>query len=261
MDDSNISAGMPAGAPAPAEPATPPAQAQAEPSAAADTDGGAENDPAGTSSAAKRRRRGSRGGQNRKRPDGTADDGVDEDAASVDPDELPEPMREGRVSDPEAADKALVRKPKVGDIRAPFVPAMPPPGPAKPAAASAGANANGATAKTSSGSRKRRRGGSGRSRTDSPGAADSAAVSPVNLDEAFSALLAAEQGLAVAPGPAAGVMRAPSATFPETLPDATLDAIAARVIARMGDDKMRAAVLDAAERLVREEIDRIKNAR
>jgi CheY-like chemotaxis protein len=94
-----------------------------------------------------------------------------------------------------------------------------------------------------------------------PSAADSAAVSPVNLDEAFSALLAAEQGLAVAPGPAAGVMRAPSATFPETLPDATLDAIAARVIARMGDDKMRAAVLDAAERLVREEIDRIKNAR
>ena len=40
-----------------------------------------------------------------------------------------------------------------------------------------------------------------------------------------------------------------------------IDAIAARVIARMGDDKMRTAVLDAAERLVREEIDRIKNAR
>jgi len=30
------------------------------------------------------------------------------------------------------------------------------------------------------------------------------------------------------------------------------------VVARMGDEKMRALVLDAAERLVREEIDRIK---
>jgi len=60
---------------------------------------------------------------------------------------------------------------------------------------------------------------------------------------------------------AAGVVRAPSATAPEALSDATIDAIAARVIARMGDEKMRAAVLDAAERLVREEIDRIKNAR
>ena len=94
-----------------------------------------------------------------------------------------------------------------------------------------------------------------------PSAADSVTVSPVNLDEAFSALLAAEQGLTVAPAMAAGVVRAPSATAPEALSDATIDAIAARVIARMGDDKMRAAVLDAAERLVREEIDRIKNAR
>ena len=94
-----------------------------------------------------------------------------------------------------------------------------------------------------------------------PSAADSVAVSPVNLDEAFSALLAAEQGPHRCPATAAGVVRAPSATAPETLPDATIDAIAARVIARMGDEKMRAAVLEAAERLVREEIDRIKNAR
>jgi len=92
-------------------------------------------------------------------------------------------------------------------------------------------------------------------------AADAVAVSAVNLDEAFSALLAAEQGLAVAPVTTPGATRATSATAPDALPDSVIDAIAARVIARMGDDKMRAAVLDAAERLVREEIDRIKNAR
>ena len=37
--------------------------------------------------------------------------------ASVHPDELPEPMREGRVMSVEAADKALVRKPQIGDTR------------------------------------------------------------------------------------------------------------------------------------------------
>ena len=45
------------------------------------------------------------------------------------------------------------------------------------------------------------------------------------------------------------------------MPDAVIDAVVSKVIARMGDETMRAAVLDAAERLVREEIDRIKNAR
>jgi Arc/MetJ family transcription regulator len=43
--------------------------------------------------------------------------------------------------------------------------------------------------------------------------------------------------------------------------DALVDAVVAKVIARMGDESMRTAVLDAAERLVREEIDRIKSAR
>ena len=167
MDDSNTSAG----ASAPAEQVTP--AADVAPSVAADTEGRAEGDAATTTStAAKRRRRGSRGGQNRKRPDGATDDGEDSDS-STQPDELPEPIREGRVSDPEAADKALVRKPKVGDTRAPFVPAMPPPGPAvvgKPAATS-----NGNTAKSSSGNRKRRRGGSGRTRTEASATGDTAA--------------------------------------------------------------------------------------
>jgi hypothetical protein len=74
-------------------------------------------------------------------------------------------------------------------------------------------------------------------------------LQPPALQDAFAALLAAEQGLTIAPP----VQRAdpPSAQF--------IDEIANRVIARMGDDSMRAAVLDAAERLVREEIARIKS--
>jgi CheY-like chemotaxis protein len=69
------------------------------------------------------------------------------------------------------------------------------------------------------------------------------------LQEAFAALLAAEQNQPVIAPP------------PPVDPDSTvlIDEIARRVIARLGDDSMRAAVLDAAERLVREEIARIKN--
>jgi len=68
------------------------------------------------------------------------------------------------------------------------------------------------------------------------------------LHAAFAALLAAEQGKPVAvPLP-----------VPEPLSEETVEEIVSRVVARMGDDKMRALVLDTAERLVREEIDRIK---
>jgi hypothetical protein len=45
------------------------------------------------------------------------------------------------------------------------------------------------------------------------------------------------------------------------LSEATLDEIATRVIARLGSGPMRQAVLDAAERLVKEEIERIKRPR
>jgi len=78
-------------------------------------------------------------------------------------------------------------------------------------------------------------------------------VSPVSLDQAFAALLAAEQGQA-----ASSPRRVESAS---EWPDAAIDAVVSKVIARMGNEAMRSAVLDAAERLVREEIDRIKNAR
>ena len=68
----------------------------------------------------------------------------------------------------------------------------------------------------------------------------------VELQDAFAALLAAEQA------PASARVDA------EAIPAEVIDEIARRVIARMGDDSMRAAVLDVAERLVREEIARIK---
>jgi CheY-like chemotaxis protein len=78
-----------------------------------------------------------------------------------------------------------------------------------------------------------------------------AAPSELSLQDAFAALLAAEQSPAhaAAPGPAT----------PATVSNETIEEICRRVIARMGDEGMRAAVLDAAERLVREEIARIKS--
>jgi ribonuclease E len=132
------------------------------------TDGGDDAATAGAGSGAKRRRRGSRGGQNRNRARATSDANEGDDAGDDDgtgdpqdsggehPTELPEPIREGRVTDVEAAERALVRKPKIGDTRAPFVPAMPPPGPAvpKPAAATAGDG-------ESPGNKRRRRGRGG----------------------------------------------------------------------------------------------------
>ena len=80
----------------------------------------------------------------------------------------------------------------------------------------------------------------------------SAAAAPVGeealLQQAFSALLSAEQTAGAAP-----------VANPEVLTTDVIDEIVRRVIARMGDDSMKAAVLDAAERLVREEIARIKS--
>lgn len=100
-------------------------------------------DPA-VQTAARKRRRGSRGGRNRKKPrpagevgddgdetDADDTDGADEDdlddvivSASELPD-MPDRAHEGRPS-PEAAERALVRKPQIGDTR---------PAPAGPAAA------------------------------------------------------------------------------------------------------------------------------
>src|SRR3954452_10536519 len=73
-----------------------------------------------------RRRRGSRGGRNRSRarPDGmpsassdTADGRGDADADADARPELPDRLQEGRPQSVEAAERALVRKPQIGDSR------------------------------------------------------------------------------------------------------------------------------------------------
>ncbi len=74
-------------------------------------------------------------------------------------------------------------------------------------------------------------------------------VEPPSLVEAFAALLAAEQQTAITPS---------KATAASTIDDRLIEAVTERVIARLADQTVRPAVLDVAERLVREEIDRIK---
>lgn len=71
-----------------------------------------------------------------------------------------------------------------------------------------------------------------------------------HLANAFAALLAAEQG-EVVPQPG-------GALAPPQLSEDAIEDIVRRVIARMADDAVRRTVLETAERLVREEIDRIK---
>lgn len=71
---------------------------------------------------------------------------------------------------------------------------------------------------------------------------------PPSLAEAFAALLAAEQGRSIAP----------SSVRAEDIPQDTIEMIVGRVLERLSQQDVRSAVLDVAERLVREEIDRIK---
>jgi CheY-like chemotaxis protein len=79
--------------------------------------------------------------------------------------------------------------------------------------------------------------------------ANAAPAPPVSLAEAFATLLAAEHGQAAAP---VG-LRQNATPAPDVVDD-----IVRLVLDRLHQDDMRRAVLDAAERLVREEIDRIK---
>ncbi|MGH9312735.1 MAG: hypothetical protein ACRD1S_06005, partial [Vicinamibacterales bacterium] len=71
------------------------------------------------------------------------------------------------------------------------------------------------------------------------------------LADAFAALLAAEQGLGTRPiavGGAAG----------GAVSDDVVEEVVRRALARMSDQVVRQTVLQVAERLVREEIDRVK---
>jgi CheY-like chemotaxis protein len=79
-------------------------------------------------------------------------------------------------------------------------------------------------------------------------AAPPAAPAPrVTLANAFTALLAAEQ------------QAQPSQPVPQAISEASIEDAVRRVLVRMTDDLVRRIVVDTAERLIREEIDRIKN--
>lgn len=82
-----------------------------------------------------------------------------------------------------------------------------------------------------------------------PAAAAAAPSSPLpSLAEAFAALLAAEQGQAFAP----------AAQQRDLVNDDTIEQVTRRVIERLGDGAVREVVVEVAERLVREEIARLK---
>jgi ribonuclease E len=118
-----------------------------------------------------KRRRGSRGGQRRRgagpgdRPAASADSAGEESAAeagSAGSDdrndiEMPEPISEGRPS-AEASEKALVRRPKIGDTMP--VPNEPPPGPAvHPSDGESQSGDSKDDSRSSTQKRRRRRGG------------------------------------------------------------------------------------------------------
>jgi ribonuclease E len=160
---------------------------------AADTDdaeAAAEGTPGDPSDEAQRkRRRGSRGGQRRRKGTGAGSESGSSDhdgEAAIDhgdddperrPDEIPESIRAGRPATVEAAERALVRKPQIGDTR-----------PAPPAASSGDGDGGrhkrrspkAAEAKERTpardGQKKRRRGG-GRSKDDA------AAIDPEMLEQ------------------------------------------------------------------------------
>ncbi|MFZ6003852.1 MAG: Rne/Rng family ribonuclease [Actinomycetota bacterium] len=157
----------PAAGPTPEREDPPSSQGEApEAGAGGGTASGPDADPSGESAAAKRRRRGSRGGRNRSRarPDTLGGEAVaddPDDTASDRNPELPDLPREGKPASVEAAAAALVpkapaggapaRKPQIGDSMP--APAMPPPG--RP-------NGRSEPAEGAAPKRKRRRGGRGR---------------------------------------------------------------------------------------------------
>ncbi len=143
--------------------------AAATPDGAESTDAGGDDRPTadagGDDAGQPRRRRGSRGGQGRKKPAPGDDASAGNDAVDDrTPDELPEPIREGKVQDRDAAEKALVRKPQIGDTRAaPIVPSVPPPGRAVTSSGTGPSTSDDGdeppSSGTRSGNRRRRRGG------------------------------------------------------------------------------------------------------
>jgi len=149
-----------------------------------------------------RRRRGSRGGRGRTRSPGEAGEATDADvpdeAKDRTPDELPDRHRENRPS-AEAAVRALVRKPQIGDsMPAPTAPATPGHRPGVGRSAGIGENGTsegGAGGSGSNGTRRKRRRG-GRGRSGGP-ATPSAPIESVNDTEPIlldAATVAARKG-------------------------------------------------------------------
>jgi len=86
-----------------------------------------------------------------------------------------------------------------------------------------------------------------------PAAAGAPALPSLSLVDAFAALLAAEQRTSIAPS--AAPLRANVASD-----DLVIEEVTQRFLARLSD-QVRPGILDVAERLVRDEIDRIKQNR
>jgi ribonuclease E len=148
-----------------------------------DTPAGDPSPPGGDATERPRRRRGSRGGRARRPSTGggsasgapSAGSGDDDDATDrtraaataadpAMPDELPERIFEGRPKDPAAAERALVKRPKIGDTR---------PAPSSaPAPASAPSPGDQAPTKPRRRRGGRGRGGGGGTRSGGGGSAD-----------------------------------------------------------------------------------------
>jgi hypothetical protein len=90
-----------------------------------------------------------------------------------------------------------------------------------------------------------------------PPAPAPARVLPPSLVEAFAALLAAEERIGLSPSAATSAPPSPAPAAAPVITEEVIEKITARVVARL-TDQSRHTILDAAERLVREEIERIK---
>ena len=90
----------------------------------------------------------------------------------------------------------------------------------------------------------------------------SAGSAAPSLADAFAALLSAEQGVPLRPRPPVRIVSAPAPAA--VVSEEVIEAIARRVIERVSDAVVRETVreiaLEKTERLVREEIERIKSA-
>ena len=82
---------------------------------------------------------------------------------------------------------------------------------------------------------------------------------PASLVDAFAALLAAEQKIGLLPSaaPSPSIAHASAPAEPAPITNDVIEEISSRVLARLSAEA-RPSILDVAERLVREEIDRIK---